>query len=66
MTDSRNLTIMAGTLCVGIGIGALNDGVIPIVFSQNFKLSLSGLFVATIVGVLMNLLIPKKHKEENK
>lgn len=59
MTDSRNLTIMAGTLCVGIGIGALNDGVIPIVFSAGFKLSLSGLFVATIVGVVMNLLLPR-------
>ncbi len=64
MTDSRNLTIMAGTLCVGIGIGALNDGVIPIVFSPNFKLSLSGLFVATIVGVVMNLVLPKKKNEE--
>lgn len=62
MTDSRNLTIMAGTLCVGIGIGAVQDGVIPIVFSPSFKLSLSGLFVATVVGVLMNLLIPAKKK----
>lgn len=57
LADSRNLSIMAGTLCVGVGLNAI--GGVPLTVG-NMKLTISALFVATVVGVFMNLLIPEK------
>ncbi|MBR4220061.1 MAG: uracil-xanthine permease [Victivallales bacterium] len=55
VSGSRNLSIMAGTLCAGLGLGAI-DG-IPINFGS-VSLKISALFIATLVGVLLNLLLP--------
>lgn len=60
LAESRNLSIMAGTLCVGVGLNAI--GGIPLVFGEA-KFTVSALFVATIVGVVMNLLIPEKKEK---
>lgn len=64
MTEFRNIIIVSLIVVLGIGVSAI-DG-INIVFSPNFTLNLSGLFIATVVGVLLNLIIPKvKGKTEN-
>ena len=57
MTKNRNLSIMAGTLCVGLGVGSL--GGIPVQFGH-MTLNISALFVATVAGVVMNLIIPER------
>lgn len=56
LTSSRNLTIIGGTLCSGIGIGAL--GGVNLVIC-GIAINVSGLFFATVIGVIMNLVIPK-------
>jgi len=57
MTNFRNIIVVSLILVLGIGISV--SGNIDIVFSENFTLSLSGLFVATVVGVVVNLILPK-------
>ena len=63
VSGSRNLSVMAGTLCAGLGLGAI--GGIPISFGS-VTLSFSALFIATLVGVLLNLFLPGKpiHSEK--
>lgn len=56
-THSRNLTIVAVILTTGLGIGAI--GGIPIVIGS-VTLNISGLFVATVLGVLLNAVLPKE------
>jgi len=56
MTSSRNLCIMAATLCTGIGICSIGGNIQVPIGSINFNFS--GLFVATLVGIIMNLTIP--------
>lgn len=58
-TNSRNLIIVGTILVLGIGLSV--SGGIKI--AGNF--TLSGLFVATIVGIIMNLILPKKQIETN-
>lgn len=53
---SRNLTIVAVILTTGLGIGAI--GGIPIIIGT-VTLNISGLFVATVLGVLLNAILPK-------
>ena len=55
-THSRNLVIVALILTTGLGFGAI--GGIPLTIGA-VSLNLSGLFIATIVGVLLNLILPK-------
>ena len=55
MTSSRNLSVMAGTLCAGLGLNAI--GGVPLQFG-NVTLTFSALFIATLVGVIMNLVLP--------
>ena len=55
MTANRNLCVMAGTLCTGLGLVIL--GGIPLTFGS-VTVNLSALFVATIVGVVLNLVLP--------
>lgn len=55
-TNSRNLVIVALILTTGLGIGAL--GGIPLILGS-VTFHISGLFVATLVGVLLNLILPK-------
>ena len=54
LADTRNLTVMGATLCCGIGLG----GGIPLQIG-GVSINISALFVATVVGVIMNLVLPK-------
>lgn len=56
-THSRNLTIVAVILTTGLGINAI--GGIPIMIGT-VMLNISGLFVATVLGVLLNAILPKE------
>ena len=56
-TSSRNLIIVALILVFGLGIGSLG-GIVLNIGSQS--LTISGLFIAVIVGVLANLLLPDR------
>lgn len=60
MTRSRNLCIMAATLCSGIGLVIING--IPLCVG-GVNINISALFIATIVGVLMNAIIPQKKED---
>ena len=64
VSGSRNLSVMAGTLCAGLGLGSI--GGIPVKFGS-VTLSFSALFIATLVGVLLNLFLPGKasHNESD-
>ena len=54
-THSRNLTIVGLILVFGLGFS--NLGGININFGT-YVLNISGLFIAVLVGVLMNLILP--------
>ena len=54
LADTRNLTIMGATLCCGIGLA----GGVPLKIGD-VDVTISALFVATVVGVIMNLVLPK-------
>ncbi len=56
-TNSRNLMIVAMILVFGLGIGAL--GGISLVLGD-VTLTISGLFIAVIIGVLANALLPDR------
>ena len=54
-THSRNLTIVGLILTLGLGIsqhGGIN------IYISSYSLNISGLFIAVVVGVLMNLILP--------
>lgn len=53
-TNSRNLIIVGTILVLGIGLSVVGG----IQIGDTFNLS--GLFIATIVGILMNIILPKK------
>ena len=56
--EKRNLTISSVIMVIGIGGGALTFMV------KNFKFSLGGVALATVVGILLNLIIPKNKSGE--
>lgn len=56
--DKRNLTISSVILVLGIGGGLLQFKV-----GQDFTFSLGGVALATIVGIILNLVIPNKKVE---
>lgn len=56
-THSRNLAIVAIILTTGLGIGSI--GGIPL-FIGSTMINISGLFVATVLGVTLNIILPKK------
>lgn len=56
MKEFRNIIVVSLILVLGIGISVI--GGININF-PDFTLNLSGLFIATVVGVLVNLVLPK-------
>lgn len=58
-TNSRNLIIVALILVLGLGIGAVGG-------IQLGEYNISGLFVATIAGIVANLVLPQIENEENK
>ena len=59
--DKRNLTISSVIMVIGIGGGMLQFAI-----GKNFTFSLGGVALATLVGILLNLIIPesKDSKEE--
>ena len=57
--DKRNLTISSVIMVIGIGGGLLEFSV-----GQNFKFSLGGVALATLIGILLNLIIPISKKED--
>jgi len=54
MNDTRNLVIVSLILTVGIGGAVLSFG----------KFSLAGIGLASLVGVILNLVLPKKSKKD--
>lgn len=61
MTKFRNIIVVALILVIGIGI-VVNGG-ITIKFDEKVSMNLSGVFVATIVGIIANAVLPKIKNE---
>ena len=61
LSSTRNLTIMGSTLCVGIGIGSLGGVALHI---NEIGINVSGLFFATVIGVLLNQILPGDKKAD--
>ena len=57
--DKRNLTISSVILVIGIGGGTLK-----FVLGESFEFSLGGVALATVVGIILNLIIPVTKSEE--
>ena len=55
--NKRNLTISSVILVLGIGGGALK-----FMIGQDFQFSLGGVALATVVGIILNLIIPDSEK----
>ena len=55
--DKRNLTISSVIMVIGIG-----GGILQFKIGNNFNFSLGGVALATLVGILLNLIIPKDRK----
>lgn len=55
--DKRNLTISSVILVIGIG-----GGMLKFMIGSNFVFSLGGVAFATIVGIVLNLILPKTDK----
>ena len=53
--DKRNLTISSVILVIGIGGGVLNFAM-----GQNMEFSLGGVALATLVGIFLNLILPRE------
>ena len=58
---SRNLIIAA--LILGLSIGISYSGPITLIIGGNFTISLSGLAVGAITGILLNALLPLEERE---
>lgn len=54
--EKRNLTITSVILVIGIGGGLLQFKI-----SENFTFTLAGVALATVVGIILNLVLPKKN-----
>jgi uracil permease len=57
--DKRNLTITSVILVIGIGGGQLAFNI-----TQDLRFVLSGVALATVVGIILNLVIPKTQEEK--
>ena len=55
--NKRNLTISSVILVLGIGGGALK-----FMIGQDFQFSLGGVALATVAGIILNLIIPDSEK----
>ena len=58
--EKRNLTISSVIMVIGIGGGVLKFMI------KDFNFSLGGVALATVVGILLNLIIPKNAADESK
>jgi len=56
--DKRNLTISSVIFVIGIGGGRLAFAV-----TKDVQFSLAGVALATVVGIILNLVFPKKSRE---
>ena len=56
--DKRNLTISSVILVIGIG-----GGILQFKMGSSFTFKLGGVALATVVGIILNLVIPNKPKE---
>ena len=61
MVKFRNIIIVALILTIGMGI-TMTGGIV-LKFSAKFTMNLSGVFVATIVGIVLNAILPKVKNE---
>lgn len=59
-THSRNLIIVGLILVLGLGLGGINGLVISV---GTFSLTLTGLFVAVVFGVIVNAILPNREDE---
>ena len=57
--DKRNLTISSVILVIVIG-----GGLLPFQVGKDFTFSLGGIALATVVGILLNLILPKTVDDE--
>ncbi|MBR0155407.1 MAG: uracil permease [Treponema sp.] len=57
--DKRNLTISSVILVIGIG-----GGVLKFAIGNSFNFELGGVALATVVGIILNLLIPQNYGKE--
>lgn len=66
-TYSRNLMIVAIILIIGLGVGFVYSDTrgIPIQIGA-VSISISGLFMAVVIGVILNLVLPQKPDVEEK
>ncbi len=56
-TDKRNLTISSVILVIGLG-----GGMLQFTIGKDFTFSLGGVALATLVGIILNLIIPNTKK----
>ncbi len=56
--DKRNLTISSIILVIGLG-----GGLLEFKLGAKFTFSLSGVALSTVIGILLNLILPKDKKE---
>ena len=59
-TQKRNLTISSVIMVIGIGGLALQ-----ITLGKSLMLSLEGIALATVIGIILNLVLPKEKQPEN-
>lgn len=59
-TQKRNLTISSVIMVIGIGGLALQ-----ITLGKSLMLSLEGIALATVIGIILNLVLPKEKQSEN-
>ncbi len=58
--EKRNLTISSVIMVIGIG-----GGVLQFKLGQNFTFSLGGVALATVAGIILNLVVPHSKKSGN-
>gem|GEM_PF-1843645 len=57
--DKRNLTISSVILCLGIG-----GAVLQFALSSSLSFSLGGVALSTVVGIVLNLVLPKENESK--
>jgi uracil permease len=53
--DKRNLTISSVILVIGIG-----GGMLSFAMGENLEFTLAGVALATLIGILLNIFLPKE------
>lgn len=64
MTKTRNIMVVAMILVVGIGtIVATNDNGITVALGGGISIRLTGVFIATVIGIILKAILPKIKNE---